>query len=85
MAADDTALDTRLMAFLSAPVRKRSIVIAGHATSITIEDPFWDALRGIAKQQDVSLPKLIEDIDERRGTNLSSALRLYVLHHALEQ
>ena len=85
MAADDAALNKRLMAFLSAPVRKRSIVIAGHATSITIEDPFWDALKSIARQQGLSLPRLIEDIDEKRGTNLSSALRLYVLHHALKQ
>lgn len=72
--------DARLMACLSAPVRKRSIVIAGHATSVTIEDPFWDALKSIAVQRGLTLPKLIEDIDEKRGTNLSSALRLFVLH-----
>jgi predicted DNA-binding ribbon-helix-helix protein len=85
MDTDDAALEARLMAFLSAPVKKRSLVIAGHATSITIEDPFWDALKRIAAQRGVSLPKLIEDIDEKRGTNLSSALRLFVLHHALKQ
>ncbi len=82
MDTNEDAVNTRLMAFLSAPVRKRSIMIAGHATSITIEDPFWDALKTLSIQRGLSLPKLIEDIDERRGTNLSSALRLYVLHHA---
>ncbi|MES2729744.1 MAG: ribbon-helix-helix domain-containing protein [Pseudomonadota bacterium] len=85
MGPDADALDDApLMAALSAKGRKRSVLIAGHATSITLEDPFWDALKSLARAKGVTLPRLIEDIDERRGTNLSSALRLYVLYH-LEQ
>lgn len=62
----------------SRPV-KRSVTIAGHLTSVTLEEPFWKALRSIAAAENRSLAALITDIDERRGTNLSSALRLYVL------
>lgn len=64
---------------LSAKVVKRSVTIAGHTTSVSLEEPFWAALRSIAKSEGRSLAALIADIDERRGTNLSSALRLYVL------
>lgn len=64
---------------LSSKVVKRSVSIAGHTTSVSLEEPFWKALRVIAKQEGRSLAALIADIDERRGTNLSSALRLYVL------
>lgn len=66
---------------LSAKVVKRSVTIAGHTTSVSIEEPFWDALKAIAAREKRSLAALIADIDERRGTNLSSALRLYVLNH----
>ena len=65
--------------FLSQKVVKRSVSIAGHTTSISIEEPFWDALKAAASAQNRSLASLIAEIDERRGTNLSSALRLYVL------
>lgn len=64
---------------LSSKVVKRSVNIAGHTTSVSLEEPFWAALRSIAKAEGRSLAALITDIDERRGTNLSSALRLYVL------
>lgn len=64
---------------LSSKVVKRSITIAGHTTSVSIEEPFWEALKAIAAKEKRSLAALITDIDERRGTNLSSALRLYVL------
>lgn len=64
---------------LSSKVVKRSVSIAGHTTSISLEKPFWDALKTIAAKEKRSLAALIADIDERRGTNLSSALRLYVL------
>jgi predicted DNA-binding ribbon-helix-helix protein len=70
---------------LSEKVVKRSVSIAGHMTSISLEEPFWAALRAIAKSQGRSLASLIAEIDERRGTNLSSALRLYVLQHLQEQ
>ncbi len=70
--------------FLSEKPVKRSVTIAGHTTSLTLERPFWDALKRIAVDQKRSLSSLIAEIDERRGTNLSSALRLYVLQ-ILEQ
>ena len=64
---------------LSEKVVKRSVTIAGHTTSVSLEEPFWELLRTIAAEEKRSLTALITDIDERRGTNLSSALRLYVL------
>lgn len=64
---------------LSEKVVKHSVTIAGHTTSISLEEPFWAALRSIAKSQNRPLAALIAEIDERRGTNLSSALRLFVL------
>ncbi len=70
-----------LAAFLSSPVVKRSVVISGHATSVSLEQPFWDALAHLAKQRETSLNTLISQIDDQRGgNNLSSALRLFVLN-----
>lgn len=60
-------------------MRKRSVVIAGHRTSVSIEPPFWDALKDIAGLRGVSLNRLITEIDETREANLSSAIRVYVL------
>ncbi len=60
-------------------LRKRSVTIAGHATSLTVEEPFWAALRTVARQRGVSLNALVAGIDAQRGGNLSSALRLFVL------
>lgn len=60
---------------------KRSIKIAGHKTSVTLEAEFWDALKVMAATQGVSLNALIEGIDAKRAGNLSSALRLHVLAH----
>jgi len=61
-------------------MNKRSIVIAGHATSLWIEDEFWSALKEIAAQRGVSLGQLVSQIDQgRQGSNLSSALRVFVL------
>lgn len=65
---------------LSAPVVKRTVNIAGHSTSVSLEQPFWDELVKIAAANNQSLAALIEDIDTARQTNLSSALRLYVLY-----
>lgn len=62
------------------PLRKRSVLIAGHPTSVSVEDEFWSALKEIAEAQGVSLNRLIAEIDRERGTNLSSAVRLFVLH-----
>jgi len=63
-----------------ARVVKRSLVIAGHRTSISLEDAFWRRLRHIAAQRGLSLNRLAAMIDASRGSaNLSSAIRVFVL------
>jgi len=64
---------------MSEEPRKHSVVIAGHATSITLEPPFWDELRGMAEARGLSINQLVAEIDHRRSGNLSSAIRIYVL------
>jgi predicted DNA-binding ribbon-helix-helix protein len=65
-------------------VVKRSIVIAGHRTSVSMEQPFWDQLKRIAGERSVSVAGLIAQIDQgRRRQNLSSAIRIFVLEQAL--
>ncbi len=67
-------------------IRKRSLSVAGHPTSVSLEEPFWDALRDIAAGRGVSIPALVAAIDrDRGGGNLSSAIRVHVLRHALEE
>jgi predicted DNA-binding ribbon-helix-helix protein len=58
---------------------KRSITVAGHRTSITMERPFWEALKEIAVLQKKSVNDLIAEVDKRESINLSSALRVFVL------
>jgi len=58
---------------------KRSVRIAGHATSISLEAEFWRALQEIAEQRGVSVAALLAVIDAERQGNLSSAVRLFVL------
>lgn len=61
-------------------MKKRSITIAGHRTSVALEQEFWDEIDVLAKKQELTLAQLIEKIDEARSTeNLASALRLAVL------
>ncbi|MCX5515968.1 aryl-sulfate sulfotransferase [Kaistia algarum] len=62
-------------------MKKRSLSIAGHRTSISIEEPFWDALKEIAAAKAISLAALVAEVDSRRedGVNLSSALRVATL------
>ena len=61
-------------------MKKRSVNILGHETSITLEDEFWDALKNEADAQKLSINKLVAKIDEKRGErNLSSAIRIYIL------
>lgn len=65
-------------------LKKHSIVIAGHQTSITLENIFWHHLKSIAQARDVSLSLLISEIDARRQVNLSSAVRVFVLKNCLK-
>jgi predicted DNA-binding ribbon-helix-helix protein len=58
---------------------KHSVRIAGHQTSISLEQKFWDILREIASRQNISINKLITNIDATRSGNVSSTLRLFVL------
>ena len=65
-------------------VVKHSLVVAGHRTSVSLEDAFWRALKRIAAQERVSLAALVARVDAGRGeANLSSALRVFVLERAL--
>jgi predicted DNA-binding ribbon-helix-helix protein len=65
---------------MKSPVIKRSIVIAGHKTSVSLEDAFWNGLKDIAGNRDMTLSELVGTIDsERQHGNLSSAIRLFVL------
>ncbi|MEW6450640.1 MAG: ribbon-helix-helix domain-containing protein [Pseudomonadota bacterium] len=67
---------------MKSPVVKRSIVIAGHKTSVSLEDAFWKGLKDIAGDRDITLSDLVASIDtDRRHGNLSSAIRLFVLDH----
>lgn len=61
---------------------RRSVVFGGDRTSLRLEDGFWEGLKEIAKERGMSVPKLVASIKaERRGPNLTSALRVYVLEH----
>lgn len=68
-------------------LQKRSMTIAGHRTSLALEPEFWDVLEECAKTRGLSLPKLIESIDEARAAShpdraLASAARVHALHYA---
>jgi predicted DNA-binding ribbon-helix-helix protein len=67
---------------MKSPVVKRSIVIAGHKTSVSLEDAFWTGLKEIAAKRDLTLSDMVATIDQdRRHGNLSSAIRLFVLDY----
>ena len=67
---------------MKSPVVKRSIVIAGHKTSVSLEDAFWKGLKEIANSRQMTLSDLVATIDtDRHNGNLSSAIRLFVLDH----
>lgn len=66
-----------------AEIRKRSVVIAGHRTSVSLENLFWEWLRRIAHQRGVSVNVLVAEIDGQRTGNLSSAIRTFVLQTML--
>jgi len=61
------------------PLGKRSVIIAGHRTSVSLEPEFWSALKDLAEVRRLSINQLIEQIDAGRTRNLSSAIRVFVL------
>lgn len=65
----------------SAGMTKRSLSIAGHRTSVSLEEPFWEALEELAARRGLSLPALVAEIDAARDAagNLTSALRVHIL------
>ena len=66
-------------------MKKHSVELSGHQTSIAIEDEFWFQLKEIAKQKKTSLRQLLIQIDNAHQKNLASALRLFVLKYQIEQ
>jgi predicted DNA-binding ribbon-helix-helix protein len=67
---------------MKSTVVKRSIILSGHKTSVSLEDAFWEGLKDIAKAKRKTLAELVGGIDtEREHSNLSSAIRLFVLNH----
>ena len=67
-------------------VTKRSVVIGGHKTSVSLEEPFWSEVRAIAESEQITVSNLLRRIDrERSNANLSSAIRVYVLEHVREK
>jgi predicted DNA-binding ribbon-helix-helix protein len=60
-------------------LKKRSVLIAGHKTSVSLEDAFWQALKRLADARGLSLAQLIAEVDRGRKSNLSSTLRVFVL------
>ncbi len=70
---------------MSAGVIKRSVAIAGHRTSVSLEEAFWEGLREVADREGVSVQALVGRIDAGRGEqNLSSAIRVFVLQKVRE-
>jgi predicted DNA-binding ribbon-helix-helix protein len=67
-------------------VTKRSVVIGGHKTSVSLEEPFWSEVRAIAESERITVSNLLRRIDrERSNANLSSAIRVYVLEHVRDR
>ena len=65
---------------MKSPVVKRSVVVNGHKTSVSLEEEFWTGMKEIATGRSMTLSELVAEIDRNRQQgNLSSALRLYVL------
>ena len=66
---------------MQSTIVKRSIVVAGHKTSVSLEDAFWRGLKEIARERNMTLSELVGSIDsDRQHGNLSSAIRLFVLN-----
>ncbi|MEH6630351.1 MAG: ribbon-helix-helix domain-containing protein [Halopseudomonas aestusnigri] len=69
----------------SEEVKKRSVTIAGHRTSFSLEEAFWLEVKKLAKDQGLSINQFIEKVDEARTSNLSSTLRILVLKNLQDQ
>lgn len=70
---------------MKSPIIKRSVVIHGHKTSVSLEQPFWDAFRDLADGEHISTSALLRKVDaERNNSNLSSAIRVFVLRRMRE-
>jgi predicted DNA-binding ribbon-helix-helix protein len=83
---DDRALPVLREARMKSAVLKRAIVVAGHKTSVSLEDAFWSGLKEISKRHKATLSDMVADIDsQRQFGNLSSAIRLFVLEQARAQ
>jgi predicted DNA-binding ribbon-helix-helix protein len=71
---------------MKSPVVKRSIVVAGHKTSVSLEEAFWNGMKEISGRRNMTLSELVGEIDgNRQQGNLSSAIRLFVLDHFRSQ
>jgi len=67
---------------MNSPIPRNTIVLARRKTSVSLEDAFWQGLKDIAKSRQMTLSDLVSSIDlDRERSNLSSALRLFVLNH----
>ncbi|MEH2474236.1 putative DNA-binding ribbon-helix-helix protein [Nitrobacteraceae bacterium AZCC 2161] len=65
---------------MKSPIVKRSIVVAGHKTSVSLEEAFWIGMKEVSTERNMTLSELVAEIDKsRREGNLSSAIRLFVL------
>ena len=86
---DRTAINSRrrrVMRRAPSQVRKHSLVIAGHSTSVSLETAFWDALREWAQEREMSVAAVVAEVDAARGeANLSSALRVRLLEFYREK
>lgn len=68
-----------------AAIRKHSVKLSGHSTSLSLEGIYWDALREVAAEMGVSMNRLIEQIDQERSGNLSSAVRVFLFQYYRKQ
>lgn len=67
---------------MKSAIIKRSIVVAGHKTSISLEDIFWNALKDLSAEKNIPVSAMVDSIDKtRNGVNLSSALRQHIMQH----
>lgn len=70
---------------MSEQLKRRSVTIAGHRTSVSLEDPFWDQLKLVANERNISVAQVVAEVDKGRTGNLSSALRVFVLEELLKR